>query len=239
MFVGHYAAALAAKGADPRAPLWTYVIAAQLVDVGWSGLIMAGVEKVSFDRHLPGSALVLDYMPFTHSLPAALVWSLAGAMAVRWVLKLPWATSALVGLVVFSHWLGDLMVHRPDLELWFGGQKVGMALWNYPLPEQALEMGLMALGAAWWGWRRGRLGQSIWPTLAFVTFLLVLQIVGMVLPVSTDGFGFARTALLAYLSAGALAAVVERGQAKAQRKVMACPDPDQGHSETKAATTVT
>ncbi|MDB5451869.1 MAG: hypothetical protein JWO33_447, partial [Caulobacteraceae bacterium] len=28
MFVGHYAAALAAKAAEPRAPLWTYVIAA-------------------------------------------------------------------------------------------------------------------------------------------------------------------------------------------------------------------
>ena len=215
MFVGHYAAALAAKGAEPRAPLWTYVIAAQLVDVGWSGLIMAGVEKVSFDPHLPGSALVLEYMPFTHSLPAALLWSVAGAFAVRWALKLPWAAAAMVGLVVFSHWLGDLLVHRPDLELWFGGQKVGMALWNYPLPEQALEMGLMALGAAWWAWRRGTQGQSVWPALAFVGFLLALQIVGMVMPASTSASGFATTALLAYLAAGALAALVERGQVRA------------------------
>ena len=36
MFVGHYAAALAAKAAEPRAPLWSYIVASQLVDWGWS-----------------------------------------------------------------------------------------------------------------------------------------------------------------------------------------------------------
>ena len=32
MFVGHYAAALAAKAIEPRAPLWGYVVAAQAID---------------------------------------------------------------------------------------------------------------------------------------------------------------------------------------------------------------
>ena len=115
MFVGHYAAALAAKGAEPRAPLWTYVVGCQLVDVAWSGLIMTGAERVSFDPKLPGSALVLEHMPYTHSLPAAIAWSLAAALLVRWALKLPWPATAMVGATVFSHWLGDLLVHRPDL----------------------------------------------------------------------------------------------------------------------------
>jgi membrane-bound metal-dependent hydrolase YbcI (DUF457 family) len=212
MFVGHYAAALAAKGAEPRAPLWTYVIGAQLIDIGWSGLVMAGVERVSFDRRLPGSPLVLEHMPWTHSLPGALAWAVVAAVLVRWALKLPWAAAAMVGLVVFSHWLGDLLVHRPDLELWFGGAKVGFALWNYPIPEQALEMGLLAVGAAWWGWRRGQERRAAWPALVFVTFLMVLQIVAMVLPGSEDGASFGRTALLAYLVAGALAWLADRGQ---------------------------
>ena len=43
MFVGHYSAALAAKAAEPRAPLWSYVIGCQLLDVGWAGFIMTGV----------------------------------------------------------------------------------------------------------------------------------------------------------------------------------------------------
>ena len=36
MFVGHYAAALAAKAAEPKTPLWTLVAGCQLIDIGWS-----------------------------------------------------------------------------------------------------------------------------------------------------------------------------------------------------------
>lgn len=214
MFVGHYAAALAAKGAEPRAPLWTYVIGAQLIDIGWSGLVMVGVERVSFDPKLPGSALVLEHMPWTHSLPAALIWAVGAAILVRWALKLPWAAAGMVGLVVFSHWLGDLLVHRPDLELWFGGQKVGFALWNYPVPEQALEMGLLAVGAVWWGWRRGQERRSAWPALVFVGLLMGLQILAMVMPGGAvgDPVSMGRTALLAYFVAGGLAWLADRGQ---------------------------
>ena len=212
MFVGHYAAALAAKGAEPRAPLWTYVIGAQLIDIGWSGLIMTGAERVSFDPHLPGSALVLEHMPWTHSLPAALVWAVAAALLVRWAMKLPWGAAVTVGLVVFSHWLGDLLVHRPDLELWFGGQKVGLSLWNYPVPEQALEMGLLAVGAAWWGWRRGQESRSVWPALVFVALLMGLQIFAMLTPGAADAASMGRTAILAYLAVGGLAWLADRGR---------------------------
>jgi membrane-bound metal-dependent hydrolase YbcI (DUF457 family) len=215
MFVGHYAAALAAKAAEPRAPLWTYVGAAQLVDIAWSGLVMAGVERMHMDESLPGSPLVLEHMPWTHSLPAAVLWSLAGALVMGIALKLPRAAAVMVGLVVFSHWLGDLLVHRPDLELWFGGDKVGFGLWNYPVPEEALEMGLIALGAGAWGWRRGRLGQSLVPVLWFTTFLVALQILALVLPGSGDAAGFGRTALIAYLVTTGLAWLADRGSATA------------------------
>ena len=45
MFTGHFAAAIAAKAVAPRAPLWVYIGASQLVDIIWSGLIIAGVKK--------------------------------------------------------------------------------------------------------------------------------------------------------------------------------------------------
>ena len=55
-----------------------------------------------------------------------------------------------IGLAVFSHWILDFLVHRPDLPLLWDGPMVGLGLWNYPLPEQVLELGLLALaGAAW------------------------------------------------------------------------------------------
>jgi hypothetical protein len=150
MFVGHYAAAMAAKAIEPKAPMWTLAAASQLVDIGWSAFIITGVEHASVDPSLPGSTLVLDYMPWTHSLPAALAWSAGAALLVMVLLRLPIWASVAVGLTVFSHWLLDLLVHRPDLALWPSGERVGLALWNYPVIEQAVEIGLIAIcGAAW------------------------------------------------------------------------------------------
>jgi len=210
MFVGHYAAALAAKAAEPRAPLWSYVAAAQLVDIGWSGLIMTGAERVSFDPHLPGSALVLEHMPWTHSLPGALAWAVGAALLARWALKLPWRAAVSVGAVVFSHWLLDLVVHRPDLALWFGGPKVGLGLWNIPVAEQAVEIGLLAIAGAAWTAERVRAGQPAWPAAAFLTFLVTLQIVAMLLPPAGGTVAMGANALAAYLLTTAIAALVER-----------------------------
>ena len=180
MFVGHYAAALAAKAVQPKAPFWTYVLGAQLVDVAWAGLVLAGVEKMSLDPQLPGNPLVLSHMPYTHSLPAAVVWALAAGMAAFFLLKLPRVAAIAVGLVVLSHWGLDFLVHRPDLPLGFGGPKVGLGWWNHPVPEQALEMGLLAVAATAWGWRRGLQGHSGWTTPLFIVLLLTLQLASVV-----------------------------------------------------------
>lgn len=211
MFVGHYAASLAAKAIEPRAPLWTYVIAAQAIDIGWGALVMAGVEKVRIDPSLPGSALDLYHMPFTHSLPAVVLWSLAGLLLAR-AARLPWGAAIAIALVVFSHWLGDLLVHRPDLQIWFGGTKVGFGLWNYPVPEQAVEIGLLGLAAAAWAFVRGRQGRSLWPVLAFMTILLAVQIIGMVMPGdgAGDAAGMGGAALAVYLVLGLIAFALDR-----------------------------
>ena len=66
MFAGHYATALAAKAIEQRAPLWTLIAGAQLVDIGWSAMVIAGVERGRIDPALPGSPLVLEHMPWTH-----------------------------------------------------------------------------------------------------------------------------------------------------------------------------
>ena len=176
MFVGHYSAALAAKTVEPGAPLWSYVIGCQLLGVAWGGLVAAGVEKVRIDPSLPGSSLDLYHMPWTHSLPGALAWSLAAALAVRFALKLPVRAAVFVGLAVFSHWVLDLAVHRPDLELWFGGTKVGLGLWNFPVPEEALEIGLLAVAGVFWTAWRIRDGRSAWPAGLFLALLVALQI---------------------------------------------------------------
>ena len=186
MFVGHYAAALAAKTIEPRARFWTYAAACQLVDIGWSGLVMGGIEKMRVDPSLPGSGLDLYFMPYTHSLPGAAAWSIGAAVLGRYLLRLPWRAAVIVGLTVFSHWILDLIVHRPDLALWFGGPKVGLGLWNYPIPEMALELGLVAVAGGAWIARRKDEGRKAWPVIAFMGFLTVLQMVAALSPNSDD-----------------------------------------------------
>jgi hypothetical protein len=220
MFIGHYSAALAAKAAEPRAPLWAYVIGCQLLDVAWAGFVALGVEKVRIDPSLPGSSLDLYQMPWTHSLPGALAWSLAAAVAVRLAMKLPLRAALFVGLAVFSHWILDLAVHRPDLLLWPDGPKVGLALWNYPVPEEALEIGLLAVAGLFWvGWRV-RDGRRVWPAALFLVLLLAVQIYAAAIPSGAapqgdDHVSLGLTGLVAYLAVGFVAWLVERGPAKA------------------------
>lgn len=201
MFVGHYAAALAAKAAQPKAPFWTYVLGAQVVDVAWSVLVLAGVERMSLDPHLAGSPLVLSHMPYTHSLPAAVLWALAAGLAAFFLLKLPRAAAIAVGLVVASHWGLDFLVHRPDLPLGFGGPKVGLGWWDHAVPEQALEIGLLAIAATAWGWRRGLQGHSGWSTPLFLALLVALQLVSIVAPPTGGVPQMAIASLSAYLLA--------------------------------------
>ena len=216
MFVGHYAAALAAKAAEPRAPLWTLVGACQLMDIAWSGLVMAGVEKLRIDPSLPGSSLDLYYMPFTHSLPGAIAWSVLGLVAARWLLKLPMRVAVLIGLTVFSHWVLDFLVHRPDLLLWPGDGKVGLGWWNYPVPEQALEIGLLGLAGMWWAWTRGRENRGLFVAALFTAALIALQIAVMLVPAATQGgtFQFGLNALVVYLVAMGIAWLIDRQPVK-------------------------
>jgi hypothetical protein len=214
MFVGHYSAALAAKAAEPRGPLWAYVGAAQLLDIGWASLVMGGIEKVRFNPDLPGSFLVLDYMPFTHSLPAAILWSVAGAALARWLLKLPWRAAVILGLVVFSHWIADFLVHRPDLELVIAPGRVGLAWWDFPMPELLLEAGLVGVAGAAWLWRRGKEGRGLWPGVVFLTILLALQGISLFVAPTGSAAAFGRTSLAIYLVMIGIAAVCDLGKPK-------------------------
>jgi hypothetical protein len=218
MFVGHYAAAMAAKAVEPKAPMWTLAAAAQLVDIGWSAFIIAGIERARVDPALPGSTLVLEHMPWTHSLPMAFAWAVGAALLVKLLLRLPNWASAIVGLTVLSHWALDWLVHRPDLELWIGGPRVGLALWNYPVPEQAIEIGLLAVCGGAWIASRKTLGRVAWPAIAFIGFLVTLQIVAMLSPQPAGPLGAesGATILTIYLVVAALAALTDlRGKAKA------------------------
>lgn len=144
MFVGHYGVSFAVKSRDKRIPLWLLFIAVQFVDVLWAIFVLTGIEKV---RIAPGitatNPLDLYYMPYTHSLLAALLWSGVGFIGYRIRRKGAGYTAFLVAVAVFSHWVLDFIVHRPDLPLYDDTYKVGLGLWNYPVLALALEASLL------------------------------------------------------------------------------------------------
>ena len=207
MFIGHFAASVAVRAVRPQLPFWACVGAAQLVDIVWAGLIWAGVERLRLDPSLPGSPLVLAYMPWSHSLPAAVAWSvLAGVMAVFLWGRAGW----LIGAVVFSHWLADLLVHRPDLPLGFTGPKLGLGLWNLPALEMLVELGLLGLAMCLWVAARGGAGLAARPAIGWFGAALILATINVLPGEPLPPAGMGALALLGFAVAMAVAAAVDR-----------------------------
>ncbi len=147
MFIGHAAVALAAKPLAPRVSLGLLLTAAFWIDLVWPVLLLAGLERVEIR---PGDTafapLAFVHYPWTHSLAAAVAWSLLFALA---FIRLGFRAASVLGLLVFSHWLLDALVHRPDLPLWPGDEtRIGLALWNSVPGTLALEGVLFAAGVA-------------------------------------------------------------------------------------------
>ena len=144
MFVGHYGVGFATKRADASIPLWVLFLAVQWLDVIWAPLVLLGVEKVRIVTGFTATnPLDLYYMPYTHSLIAAMLWSAAAAGVYRTVTASSAISGLLVGLAVFSHWILDFIVHVPDLPLYDNRAKVGLGLWNAPILAFSLEATLL------------------------------------------------------------------------------------------------
>ncbi|HTR99392.1 MAG TPA: hypothetical protein VML00_06540, partial [Bacteroidota bacterium] len=149
MFIGHYAVALAAKKAAPRTSLGTLFMAAQFADLLWPLLLLAGVEHVQpVQSESPFLRLEFTDYPVSHSLAGALLWSLVLGGLYR-LIRRETRGALVVGGCVFSHWILDLLTHRPDLPLWFsGGPYAGLGLWNSVWGTGIVEGGLFLAGAA-------------------------------------------------------------------------------------------
>ena len=153
MFVGHLAVALAAKQTTPAVPLGTAVAAAFALDLVWPILLLLGLESV---RVQPGDTaftnLSFESYPWSHSLATVLLWSIVAGCATRLVYR-SWQAGAIIGGLVLSHWILDLVTHRPDLPLWPGGPVTGLGLWNSIPGTLIVEGGLLA--ACLWSYVRG------------------------------------------------------------------------------------
>jgi membrane-bound metal-dependent hydrolase YbcI (DUF457 family) len=183
MFLGHYGVGLGAKKIDNRPSLGTLLMAAQFIDLLWPIFLLLGLEKVVIE---PGNTVVtplnFTHYPITHSLFGVVIWALLFGI-VYYLIKKNRKTSLLLGVLVISHWVLDLIVHRPDLLLWpTGGIKVGFGLWNSLIGTIIVE-GLIFIGGAYFYLKttkaqnkKGLVG--LWSLLIFLILVYVMNLIG-------------------------------------------------------------
>ena len=214
MFVGHYAAGLALKNYERRVSLGVLFLAVQFVDILFFPFVLLGIERINIIENFTQSThFELEYMPYTHSLLAFIVWSGAAYALFRWVIVKNHSVAIVVALAVFSHWLLDLLVHTPDLPLASDASaKLGFGLWNSAIATYALEAGLLIVGL--WLYLRstkavtsaGKYGMGI-----FVGFLLLVNVGNIFGPLMVDSkLGLAVFALTSYFLFAAVAFWLDR-----------------------------
>jgi hypothetical protein len=131
VFIGHFALGFAAKRAAPRVSLAVLFSAAQLADLLWPFLLAAGLEQV---RISPGDTAFtpLEFVsyPYSHSLLLLAVWGFVFGYTYMKIGRTDARVMLILAALVVSHWVLDVISHRPDMPLYPGGPKFGLGLWN-------------------------------------------------------------------------------------------------------------
>jgi len=156
MVAGHFGLAAGIKKIAPRLPLWALLLASFFLDVVFIFFAAGGLEKIiPVDPANPnayGGSLIQAY--YTHSLVGALIISAMAGLFAGW----RWGRQGgyVIAGVVFSHWILDLLVHRPDLPVFPGNAGnlplLGFGLWQYPAISAIMEL-LLVLGGTWFYFR--------------------------------------------------------------------------------------
>jgi hypothetical protein len=176
MFIGHFGVGFGLKQAAPKVSLGTLFLAAQFVDLLWPTLLLLGIEHVEI---APGITTVvpLDFThyPVSHSLLTVISWGI-GFAAVYWLIRKYAIGTWVCGAAVVSHWILDLIVHRPDLPILpWGGPVGGGGLWN-ALPGTMIVEVLIFFGGVWLYCRRtaarDRTGSvALWCLIGFLVLI--------------------------------------------------------------------
>ncbi len=195
-----------AKKFAPTLSLGTLVAAALFVDLLWPLFLILGLEHVTIT---PGITVVTPFdfhdYPITHSLVGSLAWSVVFALAL-FIVKRSWRNALVGGLVVFSHWILDLIVHRPDLPLFSNdGPMFGFGVWNSMPLTLILEFGIFFGGMFMYMKltapkdRKGALG--LWAFVVVLSIIYMSSVFGPP-PTSVDIIPFMANAMWLFVLAG-------------------------------------
>jgi hypothetical protein len=136
MFAGHIGAGLAIAHTEPRVNVGVFVVSALLLDLLLWLFVFAGWESAAIPGNFAGTHQADFVFPYSHGLIATVAWSGLAAAASALACAPPGVSrlrvGALVAAAVFSHWLLDWLVHRPELPLAGpSSTKTGLGLWQH------------------------------------------------------------------------------------------------------------
>ena len=149
MVTGHFGLAAGVKGSERFVPLWALMLATVWLDILFIPLYATGAETIDDAPGTDGGyGNVIIHADYTHSLVGAIVISVVtGWIATRW-----WGRRGgiVIGAVVFSHWILDLIVHRHDMPIFpgdLGDIRVGFGLWKVEWASIFTEAAILLAGA--------------------------------------------------------------------------------------------
>ena len=191
MFIGHFAMGFGAKKYAPQVSLGILFLACQLADLVWPNLVLLGIETMSIS---PGATVMtpLDFSsyPYTHSLMAMVLWAGLFGLLYQLISRSGYKAAIVIAALVISHWLLDVLSHRPDMPITFAATpKVGMGLWNYPMLAIPIELLLFGVGVWFYSRstkplnRKGSIG--LWALVLFLLAVYSANVLGPAPPSTT------------------------------------------------------
>lgn len=209
MFVGHCAAGFIAKGIEPRASMALLFIVALFLDFALFAFALMDIETLTIQKDATASThFLLENMPWSHSILAALVWSVFLLVIADQYFKVSRTTTVILIMVSLSHWVLDWIVHDSDLVIWpffqDSGVKLGLGLWNNAIGTYLLECGILIAAFYYYIKRTHAISQlGKYGPIVFVISLVTIQtnmIFGAYVQMSTQVFALIGLAsLLAFV----------------------------------------
>ncbi|ALJ00232.1 metal-dependent hydrolase [Rufibacter tibetensis] len=201
MFIGHFAFGLGAKSMAPKVSLGSLLLAAQLLDLLWPTFLLLGWEHVSISPGITEvTPLDFTHYPISHSLLAVLGWSIACGL-IYWLLKRNRRGAIVMGICVLSHWMLDVVMHRPDLPLYPGDSPMlGLGLWNSLVGSLLVEGLFFALGVGLYlRSTKAKNKKGTWGFWSFILFLVFVHVANLFGPPPPEVTAIAWTGQLQWL----------------------------------------
>jgi hypothetical protein len=155
VIAGHFGFAALVKSREPTAPLWALMLATVWLDWIFAPLLALHLEYM--EPVHPGYGGLIIHADYTHSILGALL--LAAILGLAFLPRWGRRVSTVIALVVMSHWVLDLIVHRPDMPILPGNAgdlpRFGFGLWTQPEASAVLELLLVAIGSLMY-WRAAK-----------------------------------------------------------------------------------